>query len=103
VRLSACLCSVADMALTFPLPEARDQLAELVTCARRGNERVVLIEKGEPVAVLISIDELDELQRAQDAADIARCEAIKARNEPGMPHEEFMAALDAEDQRQPAT
>jgi prevent-host-death family protein len=89
------------MALTFPVPEARDHLAELVARARHGHERVVLTEKGEPAAVLISVDEFDELQRAQDAADIALCEAIKARNEPGMLHEEFMAALDAEDQRLP--
>jgi len=39
----------------------------------------------------------EELQRTQNAADIALCEAIKARNEPGIPHEEFMAALGAED------
>jgi prevent-host-death family protein len=82
------------MALAFPLPEARDHLDELVARAQHGHERVVLTEKGEPAAVLISVDELDELQRAQDLADIALCEAIKARNEPGMPHEDFMAELD---------
>ena len=85
------------MALTFPVPEARGHLAELVARARHGRERVVLTEKGEPAAVLISVDELDELQHAQDMADIALCEAIKARNEPGVPHEEFMALLDAGD------
>jgi hypothetical protein len=30
---------------------------------------------------------------ALDLADIALCEAIKAENEVGLPHEEFMAAL----------
>jgi len=44
--------------------------------------------------VLISVDELDELQQFQDDSDIARCEAIKARHEPGIPHDEFMASLD---------
>jgi hypothetical protein len=43
------------------------------------------------------VSEAEELQRTQDEADIALCEAIKARNGPGVPHEEFMAALDAED------
>ena len=57
----------------------------------------MLTEKGEPAAVLISVDELNELQHAQDLADIALCEEIKARNEAGVPHEEFMAKLDAED------
>ncbi len=43
----------------------------------------------------------EELQRTQDAADIALCEAIKARNEPGLSHEEFMAALDREESGAP--
>jgi len=54
----------------------------------------VLTEHGQPAAVLISVDELDELQRFQDDSDIALCEAIKARNEPGVRHDEFMASLD---------
>jgi prevent-host-death family protein len=89
------------MASTYPLPHASAQLDELVNRARRGHERVVLTEEGEPVAVLISVDELDELQRAQDAADIAICEAAVARDEPGVAHEEFMAALEREDGETP--
>jgi len=53
----------------------------------------VLTEHGQPAAVLISVDELDELQRFQDDSDIALCEAINARDEPGVPHDEFMASL----------
>jgi len=56
----------------------------------------VLTERGQPAAVLISVDELDELQRFADDSDIAFCEAINARNEPGIPHDEFMASLDLE-------
>jgi hypothetical protein len=39
--------------------------------------------------------EFDGFQHAQDQAAIAMCEAIRATNEPGMPHEEFMAVLGA--------
>jgi prevent-host-death family protein len=85
------------MVYTFPMAQASGPLAELVDRALHGHERVVLTEHGQPAAVLISVDELDELERTQDAADIALCTAIKARNEPGMRHEEFMAALDTED------
>ena len=85
----------AVMALTLPVPQASGHLSELVDRARRGHERVVLTEHGQPAAVLIAIDELDELQRIQDERDIALCEAIKARGEAGMSHEEFMASLDA--------
>ena len=85
------------MAFSFPVPQAGGHIAELVDRARRGHERVVLTDHGQPAAVLISVDELDELQHAQDAADIAFCEAVKARNEAGIPHDVFMAALDTED------
>ncbi len=54
----------------------------------------MLTEDGQPAAVLISVDELDELQQFQDDSDIALCETINARNEPGVPHDEFMASLD---------
>lgn len=30
----------------------------------------------------------------QDERDLAICEAIKARDEPGVPHETFMASLE---------
>lgn len=86
------------MALAFPMPEARDHLDELVAHAQRDHERVVLTEQGEPMAVLISVDELDELQHAQDLADIGLCEAVSAQGGPSLLHEDFMAELDAEEQ-----
>jgi prevent-host-death family protein len=98
--LSRGLCKVADVTLKFTLPEARQHLDELVT-RTHDHERIVLTEHGEPTAVLISVAELDELQRAQDLTDIALCEAINAKNEPGLTHEEFMAALDVEDSGSP--
>jgi prevent-host-death family protein len=84
------------MAFTCPVPQAGSHLAELVERARHSHERVVLTEHGQPAAVLISVDDLEELQRFQDASDIALCEAINARNEPGVPHDQFMANLDTE-------
>jgi prevent-host-death family protein len=94
------------MAATFPLPQAGHHLGELVDRARHGHDRVVLTDRGEPAAVLVSVDELaelDESRRAQDEADIALCETIKSRNEPGLPHDDFMAALAAEDAGTTAT
>jgi len=83
------------MAFTCQVPQASGHLGELVDRARRRHQRVVLTEHGLPAAVLISVDELDELQRVQDERDIAVCEAVRARNEAGVPHDEFMASLDA--------
>ena len=53
------------------------------------------------MAVLISVDELDELQHAQDLADIGLCEAVSAQGGPSLLHEDFMAELDAEEQGHP--
>lgn len=58
----------------------------------------MLTEHGTPVAAIVSMAELEELQHAQDAADLALCQAVKARSrDDGVPHDEFMAMLDAED------
>jgi prevent-host-death family protein len=85
------------MAEAYPLTSARSRLGELVNRARFGRERVILTEHGTPVAALISVDELTELQATADAADIAAAARVKAAGHPGIPHEEVMAAFDALD------
>jgi prevent-host-death family protein len=72
-------------------------LGELVNRARFGREQVILTEHGTPVAALISVDELAELQATADATDIATAARVKAAGHPGIPHEEVMAAFDALD------
>lgn len=89
------------MAEVFPLTNARSRLGELVRRARFGRERLVISEHGRPVAAIISVDELAELQAAADAADLARAEAVRAQGLPGIPHQQVvaaMAALDAADE-----
>jgi hypothetical protein len=41
-------------------------------------------------ARVVAMDDADE-----DRRDIELCEAIKALNEPGVPHDVFMSSLDA--------
>lgn len=81
----------------YTLTNARSRFGELVNRARFGRERVILTEHGTPVAVIISVEELAELQAAVDAADIAAAAAVKATGEAGIPHEQAMALLDALD------
>lgn len=86
------------MAEVLPLAQAEGRLGELVSRARYEHERVLLSENGVPVAAIISFADLDELEHAQDAADLALCQAIKASSTgPGIPHAEVMAMLEAED------
>jgi len=65
--------------------------------ARTNREHVLLTDGDAPLAAVISISDLEELQRAQDDADIARCAQIKAASAPGLSHDTFMAMLAAED------
>jgi prevent-host-death family protein len=72
-----------------------------VSRTRHDHEPVLLTQRGKAVAAIVSLEDLEEFQRVQDAADLAECEAITARSSgPGIPHDEFMAMLDAEDAAQ---
>ena len=81
----------------LPISEASARLDELVRRARRGAEQIILTDEDAPVAAIIGIDELRELQRAQDEADIALCRRSQASPGRLIPHAEVMAMLEAED------
>jgi prevent-host-death family protein len=76
---------------------ARSRFGELVNRARFGRERIVLTEHGKPVAAIISVEELAELQAAVDAADLAAADAVRSAGHRGLAHEQVTAALDALD------
>lgn len=46
----------------LPLAEVRARLSELVGEVRTNQERVTITRKGRPVAVLLSIDELETIE-----------------------------------------
>jgi prevent-host-death family protein len=83
---------------TYPLVEARNQLGQLVGRVRHGHEQILISEYGRPAAALVPIEEIEELQRLRDEADLA--EARRREASPGgapLGHDEFMAQLEAED------
>ncbi|GGJ58540.1 type II toxin-antitoxin system prevent-host-death family antitoxin [Streptomyces brasiliensis] len=88
---------------TFPLVQARNELGQLVNRVRHGHETIVISDYGTPAAALIPVDELAELRRLRDEADIADVEARKAGGGPVVTHEAFMAELEAEDRRAAAS
>lgn len=85
------------MAEAFTLTNARSRFGELVNRTRFGRERIVLTEHGKPVAAIISVEELTELQAVVDAADQAAATAILSAGHAGLPHSAVTAALDALD------
>ncbi|MFF4221106.1 MULTISPECIES: type II toxin-antitoxin system Phd/YefM family antitoxin [Streptomyces] len=83
---------------TYSLVEARNQLGQLVGRVRHGHEHILISEYGKPAAALIPIEELEELQRLRDKDDLAEAQARwDETGRSGIPHDEFMAQLEAED------
>lgn len=72
-------------------------VADALAAAEAG-EISYLTRDGQPVAALISIDELTELQSAQDAHDIAEAQSIHSRPGPLIPQDVIEAMMSADEE-----
>ncbi len=61
--------------------DARKNFADIVNKVAYGNELIILTRRGRDVAALVSIDELELLQKIEDHIDIE--DAKRALAEPG--------------------
>jgi prevent-host-death family protein len=77
--------------MAYPLAAAQTHLDELVAQARQSHRPVTISQEGEPVAALISIDDLADLQ---DRAALAAHLADKAARRDGVDLDDLDAALD---------
>lgn len=77
--------------MAYPLTSAQAHLGDLVAEARQSHRPVTISEHGQPVAALISIDDLADLQ---DRAALAAHLADKAAGRAGISLGELDAALD---------
>ncbi len=66
---------------TITTADARKNFADIVNTVAYGKEPVILTRRGQEVAALISIEELQLLQKIEDRIDIE--DAKKALDEPG--------------------
>jgi prevent-host-death family protein len=78
---------------TISTAEARKKFAEIVNRVAYGKEPIVLTRRGEEIAALISMEELELLQLIEDHMDIE--DAKKALAEPGenIPAKKFWKEL----------
>jgi len=67
---------------TVTTAEARKKLAEIVNKVAYGKEPVIVTRRGEEIAALISMEELELLELIEDHIDIE--DAPKALAEPGV-------------------
>jgi prevent-host-death family protein len=77
--------------MAYPLTAAQTHLAELVAETRQSHRPVTISEHGKPVAALINIDDLADLE---DRAALAAHLADKAAGHAGVSLDELDAALD---------
>jgi prevent-host-death family protein len=75
----------------YPLPAAQARLGELVAEARQSHRPVTISQDGKPVAALINIDDLADLE---DRAALAAHLADKAAGRDGIRLDGLDAALD---------
>ena len=69
------------MATTISTADARKNFADIVNKVAYGNAPVILTRRGENIAALVSMEELELLQQIEDVIDIE--DAKKALSEPG--------------------
>lgn len=69
------------MTTTISTADARRKFADIVNKVAYGKEPVVLTRRGQEIAALVSIEELELLQQIEDYIDIE--DAKKALAEPG--------------------
>ena len=81
------------MPTTISTADARKHFADIVNKVAYGKEPIVLTRRGQEVAALVSMDELELLQQIEDYIDIE--DAKKALAEPGenIPAEEVWRKL----------
>jgi prevent-host-death family protein len=74
--------------------DARKKFANIINRVAFGNDSFVLTRRGEPIAAIVSMKELNLLQKIEDQIDID--DAWKAKNEPGepIPWEDLKKELD---------
>jgi len=87
-----------DQDRTITATEARSGLSDLISRAKYSEERTILTRHGEPVAALVSMEDLKALRELEDATDVKRArESIEDAQEHGGTKSlgEFRKALEA--------
>lgn len=91
------------MAKALSVSEARDTLAEVIGQVQFGGERVTIVKRGKPVAVVVSVEDAAWLEAMEDKIDIALAREAKAEMErlggKTYSHEEVFAEMDDIDER----
>lgn len=81
------------MPITISMADARKHFADIVNKVAYGKEPIVLTRRGQEVAALVSIDELELLQQIEDHIDIEDAKKALAEAGEDIPAEEVWKKL----------
>ena len=81
------------MSEVFSIVEARKKIADIINKVVYGNESIILTRRGEKVAAVISIEELEILQHLEEQIDIADARKAVAEGGENIKSEDFWAEL----------
>ena len=87
--------------ITATVSELREKISELLGVVQHTGNYVTILKHGKPVAALVSMEDVEFMERAEDAYWVQ--ELARMRAEPGydpndtVPHEVLWAELLAED------
>ena len=84
------------MPTTITTADARKHFADIVNKVAYGNEPIVLTRRGQEIAALISMDELELLQQIEDHIDIEDAKKVLAEPGENISAQEFWKQLGLE-------
>jgi prevent-host-death family protein len=73
--------------------EARDRFSEIVNRAAYGKERIQLTRHGKGIVAVIPIEDLELLERLEEAADLQAAAKALAESDERVPYEEVRRKL----------
>jgi prevent-host-death family protein len=79
------------MTMRVGATELRNKIGDLLARIRYAQERFIIEHRGEPVAAVISIKDLEELERLEDERDAALLELAERTSEGLVPFKELVA------------
>jgi prevent-host-death family protein len=74
---------MSEPAPDLPISEARDQLADVVSRAHYAGRITYVTRRGQRIAAIVPAELAEELERAEDAADVAAAREALARIDAG--------------------
>jgi len=81
------------MSTTISTVDARKNFADIVNKVAYGNEPIILTRRGQKIAALVSMDELELLQQIEDHIDIEDAKKALAESGENISAEEIWSQL----------